>query len=435
MQKRSLCPTWLQKKWFWIALGTVLAVAGIAFVFGAFIIKRATIDYRTVHDFSIRDPAFFGSAHALADPPPVDGNEITLLSNGDEPFTAMLEAIRSARTSVNFEAFLFYSDSVGKMFCEAFCERAKAGVRVRVLLDSLGSGTKFTNEDEQRLRDAGCSFAYYHPVLSWRVDKINRRSHRRILVVDGKIGFTGGIGFADKWAGNADSPDHWRDSHVRIKGPLVAKLQGAFQQHWVRETGETISGLGEFPPLQQSGTQKGQLLASHSFSISPLSLIEAVAFSSAEQSIFITNAYCAPSDNQVALLTSAAKRGVDVKLLLPGKHNDQPHTKAAGRSAYGDLLKGGVKIFEFEPTMIHTKSVVIDGLFSVVGSSNFDARSSQINEELDITIYDEAFGKRMVDVFNSDLNRSKEYRLEDFNRRSIFERTGEWLAKPFQKQL
>lgn len=419
----------------WIVLVSLVVVAVAVATFGIVFLKRAVVDYRSEHDFSTRDPAFFGSAHALADPPPLEGNSVKLLHNGDEIFPAMLTAIREAKASVNFEAFLFHSDEVGTQFRDALCERARAGVRVRVLLDGIGSSSKFNNSDEEVLRQAGCTFAYYHPTRAWRVDKLNRRSHRRALVIDGRLGFTGSVGFAKEWAGNADSPEHWRDVHIRLEGPIVAKLQGAFQQHWVRATGETLSGAAEFPPLPPAGKLKAQLIASHSFSVSPISLVQAVAFASAEKTIFITNAYCAPSHNQVELLTKAAKRGVDVRLLVPGPHNDQPMTKSAGRGAYGELLKGGVKIFDYQPTMIHTKTIVVDGILSVVGSSNFDSRSAQINEELDITVYDEGFGAEMNAVFERDLEKAKLYRLEDFQKRSVWERFSEWIVAPIAPLL
>jgi len=433
----SKTPTSKSKHWriIWIVIVSVVVVLLAMATFGIVFLKRAVVDYRSEHDFSTRDPAFFGSAHALADPPPLEGNAIQLLHNGDQIFPAMLEAIRGAKASVNFEAFLFNSDAVGQQFRDALCERARAGVRVRVLLDGIGSSSEFSDEDEAAFRQAGCTFAYYHHAHSWRVDKLNRRTHRRILVVDGKVGFTGGAGFARQWAGNADSPEHWRDVHARLEGPIVAKLQGAFQQHWVRETGETISGAAEFPPLPPAGKLRTQLIASHSFSVSPLSLVQAVAFASAEKTIFISNAYCAPSHNQVDLLVAAAARGVDVRLLVPGQHNDQPMTKSAGRGAYGDLLKGGVKMFEYAPTMLHSKTIVVDGIFSVFGTSNFDSRSAQINEELDITVYDEGFGAEMDAVFQRDLQQAKPYLLEDFKKRSAWERFSEWLVAPLAPLL
>jgi cardiolipin synthase A/B len=429
----------MEKKFFRVPVlawfcGILILLVALG-IWGVMFIRRAPIEYHVSHRFDIHDPAFFGSAHALSDPLPVVGNKITLLHNGDKIFPAMLEAIRAARRSINFEAFLFHSDTVGHQFRDALCERARSGVRVRILLDGVGSGSQLDDSDVGVLREAGCAFAYYHPTRSWRTDRLNNRSHRRIMVVDGKVGFTGGVGFADDWQGNADDPKHWREVHARLEGPIVAKLQSAFQTHWVNETGELLSGADEFPFIETAGNLKAQVIATRSNVSSPLALVQAVSFSAAKKSIFITNAYCAPSDSQVNQLTDAVKRGVDVRLLLPGKHNDQPMTKAAGRTAYGDLLKGGVKIFEYEPTMIHSKTMVIDGVFSVFGSSNFDARSAQINEELDVSVYDAEFAQEMERVFENDLKRARPYEFKDFNNRSAMERIKELVALPFHSQL
>lgn len=429
----------LKKKWWkipifvWL-LALVIALLGAAII-GFFFVRRGIVEYRPARHFSVTDPAFFGSAHALGDPLPIAGNKITLLQNGDEIFPALLEAIRSAKKSVNFEAFLFWSGTVGSEFRDALCERARAGVRVRVLLDGIGSGTKLDNDDVETMKKAGCQFAYFHPTHSWSIQRLNRRSHRRILVVDGKVGFTGGVGFADMWQGNGDSEHHWRDLHARIEGPLVAKLQGAFQQHWVKTAEELLSGPDEFPALAEAGNLHAQVTASHSFSVAAVPMIQGVSIASADKRVFITNAYCTPTDFQIELLTNAAKRGVDVKLLLPGKHNDQPATKAAGRAAYGKLLEGGVKIFEFEPSMIHSKTMVVDGVFSIFGSSNFDARSSAINEELDVTVYDAGFGQQMEKIFEADLQKSKPYTLKEFRQRGPWERLVEWVMVPFHSQL
>ncbi|HEX8297214.1 MAG TPA: phospholipase D-like domain-containing protein [Chthoniobacteraceae bacterium] len=429
----------LSHKWWKLPIGVwliffLIFLAGSA-VFAIFFVRRHVVEFLPDHTFSVRDPAFFGSAHALADPLPVAGNRIDLLHNGVQIFPPMLAAIRGAQKSVNFEAFLFYSGTIGSQFRDALIERARAGVRVRVLLDGIGSGGSLDDSDVEMMKAAGCQFAYYHPTRSWRVDKLNRRSHRRIMVVDGKVGFTGGVGFADDWQGNADAKDHWREIHARIEGPLVAKLQGAFQQHWMKETSEAISGEHEFPVLGPAGNLQAQVVASHSFSVAPIPLVQAVAIAAAEKRVWITNAYCTPNEDQVELLLRAVKRGVDVRLLLPGKHNDQPATKAAGRTAYGDLLVGGVKIFEFEPTMIHSKTMVVDGLFSMFGSSNLDSRSTAINEELDVTVYDEGFGKQMEAVFEADLKQSRAYTLEEFKQRSWGERFTEWATVPFRSQL
>ncbi|MEO5754219.1 MAG: phospholipase D-like domain-containing protein [Chthoniobacterales bacterium] len=417
----------------WVAVA--LAVLGLVAVFCLFFIRRQVLEYHLEHTYGVSDPAFFGSALALTNPVPVSGNKIEILQDGDAYFPAMLASIRGAKKSVNFQAYIVYSDKTGWEFRDALIERAQAGVEVRVLLDGVGSGWSLDNSDVKKMKEAGCKFAYYHPLLSWRIDRTNRRSHRRALVVDGRVGFTGGVGFAEQWSGHAQDPDHWHDVQVRVEGPLVAMLQSAFEAHWVKTYGETLSGPGQFPELRAAGNIRAQVIASHSFSTAPVPLTQAIAFSAAEKRIWITNAYCTPSDDQVELLVKAVQRGVDVRFIVPGAHNDQPLTKSAGRAAYGDLLKGGVKIFEYEPTMIHTKGLVVDGMFSLIGSSNFDPRSSEINEELDLAVYDQDFGRRMEAMFERDQKKSKEYTLQQFKDRSLWERITEEAMLPFRSQL
>jgi cardiolipin synthase len=439
MPKRPRSSHWLNDRLWRLAIGEWIALTlsflGIVLLFCLFFLRRHTLDYHFDHAFSVHDPEFIGSALALANPVLVPGNKIQLLNNGDEYFPAMLKAIRGAHKTVNFEAFILYSDETGEQFRDALCERAQHGVEVRVLVDGIGSGWRLNNSDVRMMKKAGCKFAYYHPTHSWRVDRTNRRSHRRILVIDGVIGFTGGVGFADKWSGHAQDKLHWRDVHLCLEGPLVAQLQAAFQEHWSKTASEVLTGAGQFPPLRSSGELHGQIVTSRSFSMAPIPLVQAVGFTAAEKRIWITNSYCTPTDDQVEQLVKAVKRGVDVRLLLPGPNNDQPMTKSAGRAAYGQMLVGGVKIFEYQPTMIHEKSMVIDGSFSMVGSSNFDARSSEINEELDVVVYDPQFGHEMESIFENDLKQSREYTLEQFNKRSLWERTTEWVMLPFRSQL
>ena len=379
-RKRARSSHWLNQQWWKLRLaewiGLCLGFLAVVLLFCLFVIRRHTLEYHLEHTFAVRDPEFFGSALALSDPGAIAGNKIELLANGDEYFPAMLKAIRSARQTVNFAAYIFASDDVGRQFRDAFCERARAGVEVRLLLDGIGSGWGLDNSDVRMMRKAGCKFSYYHPTASWRVDRTNRRSHRRVLVVDGKVAFTGSAGLPSAGQGMRRTKNHWRDSHARIEGPLVGKLQWAFEEHWIKTFGETLSGAAQFPELAPAGDVKAQVVASTSFSMAPVPLIQATAFAAAEKRIWITNPYCTPTDDQVDLLTKAVQRHVDVRLLLPGVNNDQPLTKSAGRAAYGRMLEGGVKIFEYQPTMIHEKAMVVDGLFSMFGSS-------EINEELD----------------------------------------------------
>ena len=417
----------------WISL--TLAFLTIVVLFCLFFIRRETVEMNLEHTYTVRSPEFFSSALALANPVPIEGNKVELLQNGDAYFPAMLEAIRGAEQTVNFAAYIFKSDATGRQFRDAMIEKARQGVQVRVLLDGIGSGWSLDNDDVRMMTDAGVKFSYYHPVSSWRVDRTNRRSHRRVLVVDGKVAFTGGAAFADKWTGNAQDENHWRETHVRVEGPIVAALQGAFQSHWVKSYEEALTGAGHFPPLARAGDLRAQVVASESFSVAAIPLVQATSFAAAEQRIWITNPYCTPTDDQVDLLVKAVHRGVDVRLLLPGPHHDMPLTESAGRTAYGRLLQGGVKIFEYQPTMIHAKTMVVDGIFSMVGSSNLDARSSEINEELDLVIYDEGFARQMEATFEADLKRARPYTLDEFHRRGIWERFTEWLTIPVRSQL
>jgi cardiolipin synthase len=430
---------WLNNRWWRLAIGEWIAITlsflAILVVFCLFFIKRHTVEYHFEHGFSVSDPEFIGSALALANPVLIGGNKIELLNNGDEYFPAMLKAMRAARKTINFEAFILYSDDVGRQFRDVLSERARDGIEVRVLVDGIGSGWSLKNSDVRMMKKAGVKFVYYHPTHSWRVDRTNRRSHRRVLVVDGRIGFTGGVGFADKWSGHVQDEKHWRDIHVRIEGPLVAQLQAAFQEHWIKTFEEALTGAGQFPALSEAGNVKAQIVSSRSFSMAPVPLIQAVSFTAATHRIWITNSYCTPTDDQVEQLVNAVKRGVDVRLLLPGPNNDQPLTKSAGRTAYGELLAGGVKIFEYQPAMIHEKCMVIDGLFAMLGSSNLDARSSSINEELDVVVYDSDFGHQMESMFEQDLKHCREYTLQDFKQRSLWERATEWISVPFRSQL
>ncbi len=417
----------------WIAL--TLLFLSIVLIFCLFFIRRHTLPYHFEHTYAVSDPEFVGSALGMGDPVLAAGNKIELLQNGDEYFPAMLKAIRAAQKTINFESFILYSDAIGTQFRDALCERARAGIEVRVMVDGIGSGWSLNNSDVKMMKQAGCKFSYYHPTHSLRVDRTNRRSHRRILVIDGKVGFTGSVGFSEKWSGHAQDKDHWRDMQARIEGPLVAKVQSAFQEHWLKTFGEALTGGGQFPTQNSAGDLKAQVVTSRSFSMAPVPLLQAVAFTAATKRIWITNAYCTPTDDQVEQLVKAVERHVDVRLLLPGPNDDQPLTKSAGRSAYGKMLEGGVKIFEYQPSMVHEKTMVVDGLFAMFGSSNFDARSSEINEELDVVVYDQSFGREMESVFEKDLTQAKEYTLQDFQKRSLWERVTEWFAIPFRSQF
>ena len=392
--------------------------------------------YDLPHSFGVTDATFLPSA--LPGPPLTTGNRLTLLENGDGIFPPMLAAIAAAKKTVNFEAYIFYSDEVGDRFRDAFIERAQQGVEVRVLLDAVGSpGRKLKSSDVDMMKRAGVRLEFFHSRKPWKIWVLNHRNHRRVLVVDGKVGFTGGVGFAKEWAGNADSPDHWRETQVKVEGPAVRGLQRAFQENWSEVTAEPLVGEEFFPDIPPAGSSSAAVFPSSPLAaISGAERVYAVSIAAASREIWIGNSYFIPDDASTQLLVAAKKRGVDVRVIVPtDEHSDVPATKAAGRWWFGPLLQGGVRMFEYEPTMFHPKTMVVDGIFSTVGSANFDERSFHRNEEINVFVYDEGFGGEMRKSFERDLAHCNEYTLQMWNERPVTKRITEWLVKPFRSEL
>ena len=392
--------------------------------------------YDLPHGFTVSDPTFLPSA--LPGPAMTPGNRLELLENGDAIFPAMLAAISSARKTVNFEAYIFWSGEVGTRFRDALAERAAHGVAVRVLLDAVGSsGKSLKASDVDALRSAGCRVEFFHPKKPWMFWVLNHRNHRRVLVVDGTVGFTGGMGFADQWRGDADSREHWRDTQVRVEGPSVRGLQRAFQENWSEVTGEPLVGDEFFPALAQAGPSPVAVVPSSPLAaMSGAGRVYAISFAAAAKEIWIANSYFLPDETTSGLLIAAAKRGVDVRVIVPSdEHNDVPATKAAGRSSFGPLLEGGVKLFEYQPTMFHVKAMVVDGIFSTVGSANLDDRSFHLNEEINLFVHDAAFAGLMKERYQRDLLRCRPYTIAMWKARSLKHRVMEWLVRPFRSEL
>ena len=417
-----------------LVLGSV--VAGMLLM--ALVVRlREPVDpnFRVVHAFGVASPTFIPSA--LLVPALTPGNRVDFLENGDGMFPPMLAAIRGARSTITFEAYIFWSGKVGSSFRDALSERAAHGVTVRVLLDAVGSpARKLEPADVESMQRAGCNVAFFHRKKPWSRGSLDRRTHRRILVVDGRVGFTGSAGFADEWLGNAESKDHWRDTQVRLEGPVVTELQAAFQENWTETTGETLAGDALFPPPSPAGTVAAEVISSSSrYAGADVQRLYAVALASAERSIDIANSYFLPDRDAVALMTSAVKRGVRVRILVPGKVNDVPATKTAGRAAFGDLLAGGIGIWEYGGTMFHQKSMVVDGLFATLGSANFDNRSFRLNEEANVVTCDAGTARVLEEMFERDLARARPYTYAEWRTRPLVQRLSEWALRPFRSQL
>lgn len=392
--------------------------------------------YELPHDFTVTEATFLPSA--LPGSTMTPGNRIEILENGVGIFPAMLKAISSARKTVNFEAYIFWSGEVGSRFRDALAERALHGVEVRILLDAVGSpGRKLKAGDIDVLRRAGCRLEFFHPRQPWKLWVLNHRNHRRVLVVDGAVGFTGGVGFADEWSGNAESPEHWRDTQVRVEGPAVRGLQRAFQENWSEATGEALVGDEFFPALPPAGPSSVAVVPSSPLAaMSGAGRVYAISLAAASKEVWIANSYFLPDETTSGLLVAAAKRGVDVRIIVPSdEHNDVPATKAGGRGTFGPLLTGGVKIFEYEPTMFHLKTMVVDGVFSTVGSANFDDRSFHLNEEINLFVYDAAFADLMRERYLADLAHCRPYTLQMWKQRPLGKRITEWLVAPIRSEL
>jgi cardiolipin synthase len=364
------------------------------------------------------------------------GNGIELFINGDEIFPAMLATMRGAQRSLNFLTYLYWSGEIAGEVAAALCERARAGVEVNVLLDAVGSA-KMDRDLLGDMDEAGVTFAFFRPPKPYAVRRLNNRTHRKLLIADGEVGMTGGVGIADQWTGHAQDPDHWRDTHVRVRGPAVRGLQGAFAENWLEATGDVLVGpayLPELEPVADGGAMQ-VVRSTAEVGDTNVEALYFLAIACARTSLYLTSAYFAPRPAFVEALAHAARRGVDVRVLVPGPHIDKKVVRQAGRGAYGDLLDAGVLIFEYCPTMIHAKTLTIDGAWSSVGSVNFDNRSFQLQDEVTLCVSSSAFAAQLDEQFERDLQRSAQIAPGRWNARPLPARLKEGLTKITRREL
>ncbi|HEU5249073.1 MAG TPA: cardiolipin synthase [Thermoanaerobaculia bacterium] len=385
--------------------------------------------------YAVGDPQFLRSMGTLLGPPVVGGNRVTTLLNGDQIFPAMLDAIRGAKETIDFETYIYWSGDIGQQFADALSERARAGVRVHVLLDWVGSG-KAKKEYLDEMREAGVEVEKYHPLKWYHLARINNRTHRKLLIVDGRVGFTGGVGIADKWSGNAQDPDHWRDSHFRLEGPAVAQMQAAFMDNWMKTQSKVLHGENYFPRLEPVGASGAQVFKSSPREGSEsVRLMYLLSIASARRRLLIANSYFVPDDLSVEALAAARERGVDVEIIVPGTEIDSELTRKASRSRWGELLEKGVEIYEYRPTMYHCKVMVVDDLWVSVGSTNFDNRSFRLNDEANLNVLDGDFAREQTAVFEQDRSRSHRVTLAEWKNRPLWEKLAERAAGLLRSQL
>ncbi|HKQ15205.1 MAG TPA: phospholipase D-like domain-containing protein [Steroidobacteraceae bacterium] len=363
-----------------------------------------------------------------------EGNRCSVLQNG-ALFPAMLADIRAAQHTIHLETFVWTAGEVERQFVEALCAKARQGVKVRLLIDALG-GSGATGARLRELRDAGVELNEYCRPAWWNLRRFNHRTHRKILIVDGAIGYTFGHGIADQWLGDGEDQDHWRDTAVRLEGPVAGALQSVFLENWIEETNCVPAGDGCYPGPKSRGKVAAHVVSSASEEVgSKVALLYTVAIASAREEVIIQNPYFAPDDGVCELFAKMVKRGVAVHLMVPGRKTDSPFVRVAGSYLYRSLLEAGVRVYEFEPTLPHQKIVIVDRRWSHVGSTNFDARSLALNEEVGVGILDEKTAEELRAAFVVDLKRSSELQLERWRRRPLLARGYSWLAYQLHSQL
>jgi cardiolipin synthase A/B len=385
--------------------------------------------------YSTIDPEFRREMGVLLGPAIVPGNRIQVLQNGDEIFPAMLEAIAAARRTITFETYIYWSGDIGERFARALCERARAGVSVHLMLDWVGCD-KIAREMVAEMKSAGVEVERYHAVHWYSLSRLNNRTHRKVLIVDGAVSFTGGVGIADQWTGHAQDPAHWRDMHFKVTGPVAAQMQAAFLDNWIKTTGHVLHGENYFPDIDAAGDQDMQMfISSPEGGSDSMRLMYLTAITAAAHSIDMEAAYFVPDRLMIRELIGARQRGVRIRLLVPDRHIDAKVVGIASKHEWRLLLENGVEIHVYGPTMLHCKMLIFDEYMVSVGSTNFDMRSFELNDEASLNVYCPRFARQMTEVFERDLELSMRYSLEHWQHRPWREKLEELIVNPIRSQL
>ena len=418
----------------WEKLLGVFALAVAALVITFLLPQEKSPRYGLDHTVDVESPDFLPSITGATGASSTPGNRVEILANGARFYPAMLDEINRAQRSVTLEAFIFWGGETGREFADALVAKARAGVQVKLLLDSVGSSRYKNLGVIRQLEEGGCQIGWYHPIWFLLLNRFDNRTHREILVVDGRVGFTGGAGIADHWAGDAEGPDHWRDTQVRVEGPAVTTLQTAFSLKWLETTGELISGPDYFPAAEQAGPLSVHtVLSEPETRSSPARILYFLSIMSARRSILIANPYFIPDARAVELLRAARRRGVDVKLMVAGDHNDHAVARRNSSRLYGELLEAGVEVYEYDRTMMHHKYMVCDGVWSTIGTINFDNLSFALNDEDNVCVYDRGFAAQLAQMFQQDTAACHKIGLEEWRNRGLATRAAEWFSSLFKR--
>jgi len=416
--------------WVLILLG--LIIAGLVLILWS--VKRRRRPHLGLEDSKGNDvlmPSIAGVTQGTI----VDGNRIELLQNG-AMWERMFEDMAAAKETINFETFLSKCGTLTGRMTEMLIRKQAEGVPVRMMLDGSG-GKNYGKSDRQRLQEAGVRVHDYHPLKFRNLGLINNRDHRKLCILDGRIGYIGGHCLCDEWLGEAQDKKHFRDITARVEGPIVAQLQSAFAENWIEETGEVIGGTNFFPELEPRGDMKAHAVwISPSGSPSTVKLLHYLAIRAAKKRITIQNPYFLPDPDARKALAEAVKRGVEIRVMLPADYaSDEPHVQHASHHHYGTLLKAGVKLYDYQKTLLHQKVMVVDGLWAAVGSTNFDDRSFEINDEVSLVVHDERIARELEETFERDLKDAKAVNLEEWQHRPIKHKMRDLLMFLFNEQM
>jgi cardiolipin synthase len=382
------------------------------------------------------DESFLRAAEALTGAPISWGDDVELLINGDRIFPRFLETIRSAEKTLCMTTYAYWRGDIAHEVADALCERAGAGVECNVIIDAMG-GVQLEPEVFKRMKDGGVRVLRFRPPKPYAVKRLENRTHRKLLIADGRVGMTGGVGIAEEWTGDAQDPDHWRDTHVRVRGPIVRGLFGAFADNWLEATGEVLVGDGYLPdlPQQEGGGPMMVVRSSAGVGDTNAEALYYLAIAAARETLDLTAAYFVPRPAFSDALCDAAGRGVRVRVLVPGPHIDKGPVRIAGRASYDELVDCGVEIHEYQPTMLHAKTMCVDGILSSVGSVNFDNRSFQLHDEATLCVQSDAFGRQLTEQFERDLEASDRIEPERWSGRGPAQRATESVLKLARREL
>ena len=419
-----------QREWWWaLGVGIWSGVCSLSTP------QEFPPQYGLDHGIDVTAQDFLDTVAGATGVPFLAGNTLKVLNNGDQFYPAMLRDIDLAEHSITIEAYIYWAGEIGVTFAKALAAAAQRGIKVKILLDAIGSQS-IGNEILKILEDGGCHIAWYNPVRITRLRRINNRTHRKSLIVDGWVGYTGGAGIADQWTGNAQDEKHWRDLQIRIEGPAVRPLQSGFAHNWLECTGELVTGPDFYPTLTPSGPLSLQtIMSSPETGASSVRVMYFLAISAAKQSIDIANPYFVPDHVSIDLFRDAVKRGVRVRVMVAGSSNDTLVTRLNSLRLYGALLKAGVQVYEYNRTMLHHKIMVVDRVWSTVGTTNFDNRSFALNDELNVVLYDRAVVERLAAAFEADLAHARRVTYDAWQNRGLTTKLLERLVVPLESQL